>query len=120
VGINTFSRNYGKYRQEAVEATNPTADNYYAHNNFLHIAGEMGAARPGHFPGVFVFGAEICMASFRKHSDLFLKACFHIGAGGNLRLSCQRPYRDQPLLFADSDDFLVFDRLGLALGRIRG
>jgi O-antigen ligase len=75
VGINTFSRSYGKYRTAAVEATNPTADGYYGHNNFLHMAGEMGLIGLGVFL-VFLFVVfKSIWLSFKKQKDPFLKAC---------------------------------------------
>jgi len=75
VGINTFSRSYAKYRTAAVEATNPTADGYYGHNNFLHMAGEMGLFGLGVFL-VFLFVVlKSIWVSFKKHTDPFLRAC---------------------------------------------
>lgn len=40
VGINTFSKNYLKYKLKLDYAM--TGDTIYAHNNFLHMAGEIG------------------------------------------------------------------------------
>jgi O-antigen ligase len=42
VGVNTFSRNYGKYKLESAEEYTHTPDTIYAHNIFLHMAGEIG------------------------------------------------------------------------------
>jgi len=42
VGLNTFVRNYGKYKLAEVEKECPTPQSIYAHNNFLQMAGEMG------------------------------------------------------------------------------
>ena len=75
VGINTFSRNYGKYRLAAVEATNETADGYYAHNNFLHMAGEMGWLGLGVFMVFLFVTLKSIWAAFKKHTDPFLRAC---------------------------------------------
>jgi putative inorganic carbon (HCO3(-)) transporter len=75
VGINTFSRNYGKYRLAEVEDDFKTADGYYAHNNFLHMAGETG------LPSLAVFLAFLAVVfgsiwrSFKKISEPFLRAC---------------------------------------------
>jgi O-antigen ligase len=75
VGINTFSRNYGKYRLAEVEANFQTADGYYAHNNFLHMAGETGLPSLAVFLAflVIVFGS--IWGSFKRISDPFLRAC---------------------------------------------
>lgn len=75
VGINTFSRNYSKYRTAAVEATNPTADGYYGHNNFLHMAGEMGLLGLGVFLVFLFVTLKSIWLSFKKFADPFLKAC---------------------------------------------
>jgi len=74
VGINTFSRNYGKYRMAAVEATNPTADGFYAHNNFLHMAGEVGLLGLGAFLAFLFFVLKAIWLSFKKNADPFLRA----------------------------------------------
>ena len=42
VGVNTFSRNYGKYKTESAEKYAHTPDGIYAHNIYLHMAGEVG------------------------------------------------------------------------------
>ena len=75
VGINTFSRNYAKYRLAAVEATNETADGYYAHNNFLHMAGETGLLGLGVFMIFLFVTLKSIWISFRKYTDPFLRAC---------------------------------------------
>lgn len=41
VGVNTFSKNYLKYKLPEPENAR-TGDYMYAHNNFLHLAGEIG------------------------------------------------------------------------------
>ncbi|MFA5350618.1 MAG: O-antigen ligase family protein [Candidatus Omnitrophota bacterium] len=74
VGINTFSRNYTKYRLATVEATNETADNYYAHNNFLHMAAEMGLFGLGVFMLFLFVTLKSIWVSFKKFTDPFLKA----------------------------------------------
>jgi O-antigen ligase len=49
VGINTFMKNYKKYK-ESPEYRNVVTSNYiYAHNNFLHMAGEIGILGLGIF-----------------------------------------------------------------------
>jgi len=42
VGVNTFSKNYGKYKTESAERYVHTPDTIYAHNIYLHMAGEIG------------------------------------------------------------------------------
>jgi len=42
VGVNTFSRNYGKYKTEQAEKYAHTPDTIYAHNIYLQMAGETG------------------------------------------------------------------------------
>jgi len=42
VGVNTFSRVYAKYKLPEVEKIFATPDTFYAHNNFLQMAGETG------------------------------------------------------------------------------
>ncbi|MFA4992776.1 MAG: O-antigen ligase family protein [Candidatus Omnitrophota bacterium] len=42
VGVNTFSRNYGKYKTESAEKYAHTPDTIYSHNIYLQMAGEIG------------------------------------------------------------------------------
>lgn len=42
VGLNTFSKNYGKYKTEQAEKYFHTPDTIYAHNTYLQMAGEIG------------------------------------------------------------------------------
>lgn len=74
VGINTFSRNYKNYRLASVEATNPTADGFYAHNNFLHMAGETGLLGLGVFLLFLFFTLKSIWLAFKKNTDPFLQA----------------------------------------------
>jgi O-antigen ligase len=74
VGINTFSRNYNKYRSADVEATNPTAKAYYAHNNFLHMAGEMGLLGLSVFLVFIFFVLKSSWMAFRKNNDPYYRA----------------------------------------------
>lgn len=48
VGVNTFSKNYIKYKLPEPENA-MTADSLYAHNHFLHMAGEIGLTGLGIF-----------------------------------------------------------------------
>ncbi|KPK98548.1 MAG: hypothetical protein AMJ95_03380 [Omnitrophica WOR_2 bacterium SM23_72] len=49
VGLNTFSKNYGKYKLKAAEEYCPTPDTIYAHNMYLQMGGEIG------LPGLLAF-----------------------------------------------------------------
>jgi putative inorganic carbon (HCO3(-)) transporter len=42
VGVNTFSKNYAKYKLEEAEQHFPTQDTTYTHNMYLQMAGEIG------------------------------------------------------------------------------
>jgi O-antigen ligase len=49
VGINTFMKNYKKYKESPEYRNVVTSDYIYAHNNFLHMAGEIGILGLGIF-----------------------------------------------------------------------
>lgn len=49
VGVNTFSRNYGKYKTAEAEKYAHTPDTIYAHNIYLQMAGETGLLGLGAF-----------------------------------------------------------------------
>ncbi len=49
VGVNTFAKNYGKYKTEKAEAYAHTTDTAYAQNNFFQMAGEVGLLGLGLF-----------------------------------------------------------------------
>ncbi len=74
VGINTFSKNYGKYKTQHAEARFKTSDTYYAHNNFLHLAGEMGLLGVLAFFAFLFFVFKAAWLAFKRHTDPFLKA----------------------------------------------
>ena len=42
VGVNTFSKNYGKYKTASAEKYASTPDTIYSHNIYLQMAGEIG------------------------------------------------------------------------------
>lgn len=73
VGINTFSKNYGKYKIAAAEAKVKTSDTIYAHNSFLQMAGEMGLLGLGTFLIFLFFTLKSIWAAFKKNTDPFLK-----------------------------------------------
>lgn len=42
VGVNTYSKNYAKYKTEKAEKYYPTLDGSYAQSNYFQMAGELG------------------------------------------------------------------------------
>jgi putative inorganic carbon (hco3(-)) transporter len=74
VGINTFSKNYGKYRTPNAEARFKTPATIYAHNNFLQMAGETGLLGLAAFLGFLFFAFKAAWQAYRKNTDPFLKA----------------------------------------------
>lgn len=49
VGVNTYMKNYGRYREVVEYRGVVTKDYMYAHNNFIHMAGETGLVSLGIF-----------------------------------------------------------------------
>ncbi len=74
VGINTFSKNYGKYKTVAAEARMGTPDTIYAHNSFLQMGGEMGLLGLGTFLIFLFFVLKSIWLAFKREKDPFLKA----------------------------------------------
>ena len=74
VGINTFSKNYGKYKTAAAEAKMETPDTIYAHNSFLQMGGEMGLLGLGTFLIFLFFVLKSIWLAFKRNTDPFLKA----------------------------------------------
>ncbi|MDD5691550.1 MAG: O-antigen ligase family protein [Candidatus Omnitrophica bacterium] len=74
VGINTFSKNYGKYKTAAAEASFKTPDTIYAHNSFLQMGGEMGLLGLGAFFIFLFFTLKSIWSAFKRSTDPFLKA----------------------------------------------
>jgi len=66
VGINTFVKNYGLYKLVEVERQCPTPQGIYAHNNFLHMTGEMGIL------GLFIF-LWLLIRLFKENIRIYLK-----------------------------------------------
>lgn len=63
VGVNTYSKNYLKYKLAEPEDAR-TGDSMYAHNHFLQMAGEIGLA------GLFVF-FWLLFRLFRKNISIY-------------------------------------------------
>jgi O-antigen ligase len=74
VGINTFTRNYGKYKVAAVEEQTKTPDTIYAHNSFLQMAGEVGLLGLGTFLIFLFFVLRESWRAFKRIGQPFLKA----------------------------------------------
>ncbi len=73
VGLNTFSRNYGKYKTAQAEKYAHTADTIYAHNIYLQTAGEVGLLGLGMFL-LFLFQVfRQAFKTFCKLNDEYLK-----------------------------------------------
>jgi putative inorganic carbon (hco3(-)) transporter len=73
VGLNTFSKNYGKYKTEAAEKYCHTADTIYAHNIYLQTAGEVGLLGLAMFL-LFLFQVfRRALLVWRRLSDEYLK-----------------------------------------------
>ena len=75
VGVNTFSKNYAKYKTEAAEKYAHTADTIYAHNIYLQMAGEVGLLGLVLF---LLFLTQVFRRNFivsrKAKDDLYLKA----------------------------------------------
>jgi len=76
VGINTFSKNYGKYKTASAEARMKTPDTIYAHNSFLQMGGEMGLLGLGTFFIFLFFVLKSIWSASRRNADPFLKAFY--------------------------------------------
>lgn len=73
VGVNTFSRNYGKYKLDSVEKRFPTSDTAYAHNSYLHMAGEIGLLGLGVFFWIMFILFKEAALLYRRSTDEYLK-----------------------------------------------
>lgn len=73
VGANVFMKNYKKYKESPEYRNVVTSDYHYAHNNFLHLAGELGLLGLGVFLWLlyrlFKEGALV----YKRLEDNFLK-----------------------------------------------
>ena len=73
VGANTFMKNYKKYERLPNYRNVVTSDFLYAHNNFLHMAGEIGLVGLGIFVWMlFVFFKQSANI-YRRLEDRYLK-----------------------------------------------
>lgn len=73
VGANTFMKNYKKYKESPEYMNIVTSDTLYAHNNFLHIAGELGLIGLSIFIWLLYLLFRECVNIYRHLDDDFLK-----------------------------------------------
>lgn len=73
VGVNTYSKNYGKYKTKEAESYAHTLDSAYAQNNFFQMAGEMGLIGLGLFFWLLWLLFRELLRYYRKFPDAYLK-----------------------------------------------
>ena len=73
VGANVFMKNYKRYKESPEYNNVGTPDYIYAHNNFLHIAGELGLLGLGIFIWLLLNLFKECVNIYRRLEDKFLK-----------------------------------------------
>jgi O-antigen ligase len=73
VGVNTYSKVYAKYKLPEAEKMGPTPDSFYAHNNFLHMAGETGLLGLAAFLWFLFVLFKKNFSAFKGINDEYLK-----------------------------------------------
>lgn len=73
VGINTFMKNYKKYKECPEYRNTVTSDYIYAHNNFLHMAGEIGLVGLGVFAWLLYMLFSVSSRIYKRLKDPYLK-----------------------------------------------
>jgi O-antigen ligase len=73
IGANTFMKNYRKYKESPEYRNIVTSDYLYAHNNFLHMAGEIGLVGLGIFFWFLYTLFKECKMIYKNLNDNFLK-----------------------------------------------
>ncbi len=73
LGANTYMKNYKKYREPIEYRNIVTKDYMYAHNNFLHMAAEIGLIGLGFFIWLLYKLFMECNNIYRKLEDDYLK-----------------------------------------------
>ena len=73
LGANTYMKNYKKYREPVEYRNVVTKDYMYAHNNFLHMAAEIGLIGLGFFIWLLYKLFMECKNIYRKLDDDYLK-----------------------------------------------
>jgi O-antigen ligase len=74
VGVNTYSKVYAKYKLADAEKVFATPDSFYAHNNFLQMAGEIGLIGLGAFLWFLYLLFKYNLFVFKRLKDEYLKA----------------------------------------------
>ena len=73
VGANTFMKNYKKYKESPEYMNIVTSDTLYAHNNFLHIAAELGLIGLSIFIWLLYQLFRECVSIYKGQEDPFFK-----------------------------------------------
>jgi len=73
VGANTYMKNYKQYKEHPEYRNIVTSDYMYAHNNFLHMAAEIGLIGLGIFFWLLYKLSNECRNVYRSLNDGFLK-----------------------------------------------
>ncbi len=73
LGANTYMKNYKKYREPIEYRNIVTKDYMYAHNNFLHMAAEIGLIGLGFFIWLLYKLFMECNNIYRKLEDDYMK-----------------------------------------------
>jgi len=73
LGANTYMKNYKKYREPVEYRNIVTKDYMYAHNNFLHMAAEIGLIGLGFFIWLLYKLFMECKNIYRKLDDDYMK-----------------------------------------------
>ena len=72
-GANTFNKNYINYKEKPEYRNIVTSNTIYAHNNFLHMAGEIGIVGLGLFIWLLFELFIACSGIYHRFKDSFLK-----------------------------------------------
>lgn len=73
LGANTYMKNYKNYKESPEYRTITTANFVYAHNNFLHLAAEIGLIGLGIFIWLLYKLLKQCVNIYRHLDDCFFK-----------------------------------------------
>lgn len=73
VGVNTFMKNYKNYKESPEYRNVITSDYLYAHNNFLHLAAEIGLVGLSIFLWLIYRLFRECMSIYKRLDDSYPK-----------------------------------------------
>ena len=73
LGVNTYMKNYKKYKEPVEYRNVVTKDYMYAHNNFIHMAAETGLIGFGFFLWLLYKLFTECKNIYRKLNDDYMK-----------------------------------------------